>query len=106
MTAQSLSPVAILSISNISDAVMHSIARGGLVVSESDLSPTFFDLKSGFAGEVLQKFVNYKARLAIILSDQNAYGERFSELAQEHRNHPSVRFFATAAEAHGWLAAK
>jgi hypothetical protein len=99
-----LGPVAILSLNDISDAVLKSIERGGLMVSEADLSPAFFDLKSGFAGEVLQKFENYRAKLAIIVSDQNTYGERFGELIYEHRKHSLVRFFATAAEAQGWLA--
>ena len=96
----------IRTINDISDAVVLSREHGGVVVSESNLNPAFFDLKSGFAGELLQKFVNYNARLAIILADPNSYGERFVELAREHRTHSSVRFFGTEPEARSWLAAK
>lgn len=37
-----------------------------IILHEKDISPSFFDLKSGFAGEVLQKFSNYRMQLAIV----------------------------------------
>ena len=37
-----------------------------IVVHEKNISPEFFDLKTGLAGEILQKFVNYKMRLVIV----------------------------------------
>ncbi|WP_256002030.1 DUF4180 domain-containing protein [Pedobacter deserti] len=37
-----------------------------IVVSEKNIAPEFFDLKTGLAGEILQKFVNYKMRLVIV----------------------------------------
>jgi hypothetical protein len=95
----------IRSLSDISDALGASLKQGGLIVTEADLCPEFFDLRTGLAGEVLQKFVNYRARLAIILSDSGAYGERFSELVFEHRRHPVVRFFGSEADARKWLQA-
>jgi len=97
--------VAIRSVSDISAALGYSLKHRGLVLSEADLSPAFFELRSGFAGEVLQKFVNYGARMAIVLRDPKAHGERFSELVHEHRRHPVIRFFATEAEARQWLGA-
>jgi len=84
------------------NALLHS-PEAGLILSEADLSPAFFDLRSGLAGELLQKVVNYRARLAIVLADPAAHGERFSELVREHRRHPSVRFFGSEAEAREWL---
>lgn len=38
----------------------------GLILEEKQLHPDFFDLKTKFAGELLQKFSNYKVRLAIV----------------------------------------
>ena len=38
----------------------------GVVISEHNLSPNFFDLKTGMAGEILQKFSTYNMRLAIV----------------------------------------
>ena len=93
----------IRSVSDISDALVASMQRGGLIVTEADLCPEFFNLRTGLAGEVLQKFVNYGARLAIVLPDQWAHGERFSELVYEHRRHPAVRFFGSESDARQWL---
>jgi hypothetical protein len=95
---------AIVSLSDVPNALSESIAAGGIVIDEQDLSPDFFDLRTGFAGEVLQKFTNYRARLAIVVADPAAYGSRFSELAHEHRTHKCVRFFASGQLARQWLA--
>ena len=91
------------SASDISAALSSSVENGGLVLHEKDLSADFFDLRTGLAGEVLQKFTNYRARLAIVVADAAAYGGRFSELIYEHRTHKSVRFFTSEQLARQWL---
>lgn len=37
-----------------------------LLIPEANLHPDFFDLKTRFAGEVLQKFSNYRVKVAIL----------------------------------------
>jgi hypothetical protein len=37
-----------------------------MILHEKNLVPDFFDLKTGLAGEILQKFSNYHMRLAIV----------------------------------------
>jgi len=37
-----------------------------MIVYESNLNKDFFDLRTGLAGEILQKFSNYNFKLAII----------------------------------------
>lgn len=37
-----------------------------MIIQESHLAPEFFDLKSGLAGEILQKFSNFRMKLGII----------------------------------------
>jgi hypothetical protein len=37
-----------------------------MIIHASTFDPSFFDLKSGLAGEVLQKVANYRLRLAIV----------------------------------------
>ena len=44
---------------------MDSCAEG-IIVHQESIDPGFFDLKSGLAGEMLQKVVNYRLRLAIV----------------------------------------
>jgi hypothetical protein len=88
---------------DISAALSTSVERGGLVLDEKNLSPEFFDLKTGLAGQVLQKFVNYRTKLAVVVRDGSIYGGRFGELMYEHRIHPTVRFFSEEQSARQWL---
>lgn len=46
--------------------IMHMHDCNKIVISESSLTKSFFDLKTGIAGEILQKFSNYKMKLAIV----------------------------------------
>lgn len=72
---------------------------------ESDRLPAaFFELRSGFAGEFLQKLQNYRMRLACVLPAEDAHGERFREFLSEARRGRSFRAFASRADAEAWLA--
>ena len=95
--------ISIRSFSDIPEAIGACIGAEGLILTESDLAPEFFDLRSGLAGELFQKFINYKKRIAIVLPDPEAYGERFGELAYEHRSHSMIRFVGSEDEAKAWL---
>ena len=75
----------------------------GLIFLPSDLNPEFFELANGLAGEVFQKFVNYRQRAAFVLPEDHGLGDRVTELVRDHRRHPCVRFFASAEEAEDWL---
>ena len=88
---------------DIANALTAAMDSGGLLLEESQLGAKFFDLRSGLAGEVLQKFTNYRVRLAIVIADATAHGSRFSELVHEHRAHNAVRFFDSAQRARQWL---
>ncbi|GAA4431551.1 DUF4180 domain-containing protein [Ravibacter arvi] len=44
-----------------------------VVLDERNVFPDFFDLKTGLAGEVLQKFTNFRIRVAIF-GDFTKYG--------------------------------
>jgi hypothetical protein len=99
------SGLTIHSFSDISDAISACFGSRGLILTLNDLSPEFFDLRTGLAGEIFQKFINYNLRLAIVLPDTKAYGERFGELAYEHAKHNAVRFVSSVEEARVWLSA-
>ncbi|MBD2867252.1 DUF4180 domain-containing protein [Paenibacillus arenilitoris] len=43
-----------------------------IVMPKSLISEKFFDLKTGLAGEILQKFINYNVKLAVV-GDFSAY---------------------------------
>jgi len=94
--------ISIRSRDDVSDAVGASLGRG-LIISEDELGPDFFDLRTGLAGELIQKFVNYRTRVAIVIAGPAEHGARFSELAYEHATHPTVRFVGSLDEALEWM---
>lgn len=97
------SGISVRSLSDIPDVLQACMGSHGLILTENDLAPEFFDLRSGLAGELFQKFINYRLRVAIVLPDHEAYGERFGELAYEHASHSLIRFVCSADEAKAWL---
>ncbi len=93
----------IRSLEDVSDAIGAVYGADGLLLSEAELSPEFFDLRSGIAGELFQKFTNYQIHLAVVVKSLEVYGERFGELAFEHKNHKLIRFFDDVEAAKSWL---
>jgi hypothetical protein len=82
---------------NASDAlqlVFNSHRADWLAVHEKNIAPEFFDLRSGIAGDVLQKFVNYQGRLAIIgdISRHTQKSEALAALVRESNRGKDVRF--------------
>jgi hypothetical protein len=61
----------------ISLAIEHQAAL--VILPASELNGAFFQLKTGVAGDLIQKFVNYRLRLAII-GDVAAYDEQSAAL--------------------------
>jgi hypothetical protein len=49
------SGIAIRTFSDISEALGACLGSGGLVLTENDLAGEFFDLSTGFAGELLSE---------------------------------------------------
>lgn len=76
----------------------------GLVFRVGDLHADFFDLSNGLAGEIFQKFVNYRQRAAFVLDEDHGLGDRVTELVRDHRRHPCIRFFTSVEAAEEWLA--
>ena len=99
------SGISIRSLGDITEAISACFGAEGIILTEDDLAQEFFDLRSGLAGELFQKFINYKLRVAIVLPDPEAYGERISELAYEHKSHSMIRFVRSKSEAEAWLCA-
>jgi Domain of unknown function (DUF4180) len=74
------------------------------VLLESHVLPAaFFDLSSGFAGEFLQKFSNYRIRLGAVFPSKDGYSERFREFLLEARRGRGFRVFSSRPEAEAWL---
>jgi len=97
------SGISIQSSRDVSDAIAACFDADGIIFSEKDFAQEFFDLRTGLAGELFQKFINYQLRVAIVLPNPETYGKRFSELAYEHSSHPLIRFVRSEEEAKDWL---
>ncbi|HEX2863751.1 MAG TPA: DUF4180 domain-containing protein [Deinococcales bacterium] len=85
------------------DAMGQTEGLAGLLLTETDLAPAFFELRTGVAGEVFQKATNYRLPLAVVVPDPARHGERFADLASEHRAHNLIRFFTDETAALAWL---
>lgn len=71
----------------------------GIMIHEASISPEFFDLRNGMAGEILQKFSNYRMRLAII-GDFSGYSSKsLRDFMTESNRVRLVNFVGSAAEA-------
>jgi hypothetical protein len=70
-----------------------------VILHTKNITPDFFDLKSGIAGEVLQKFSTYRVRLAII-GDFSAYESKsLRDFIRESNAHGHVLFLSSREEA-------
>ncbi|MBN2444279.1 MAG: DUF4180 domain-containing protein [Spirochaetales bacterium] len=73
-----------------------------VLMYEDNLTEKFFDLKTGVAGEILQKFINYRVRIAIVLSMERITG-RFKEMVNESHRSADFRVFSDKKAAKTWL---
>jgi hypothetical protein len=70
-----------------------------MILHEKTITPDFFDLKTGLAGEILQKFSNYRVRLAII-GDFSAYtSKNIKDFLYESNQRRQINFVHTLDEA-------
>jgi Domain of unknown function (DUF4180) len=87
---------------NTSDLIGNAWSDGAslIVVPVGRLDPSFFDLKSGFAGEFTQKLVNYRLRVAVLgdLAAVVAAAGPFADWVWESNRGEQVWFVADAAE--------
>ena len=87
------------------DAVAACFEHGAqaLLLDRSALPPAFFDLRTGVAGELVQKLAQYGIRLACVVPDLDAQPERFREFARESNRGSHARFFGSRDDAAAWL---
>jgi len=74
-----------------------------IMIQKEAISDEFFRLGSGLAGDVLQKFVNYRVRLAII-GDYSRYTSKpLLDFIHESNQGSHICFAANEQEAADWL---
>lgn len=70
-----------------------------IILRQNQLPDRFFDLKSGLAGEMLQKFATYRAKLAIVGDFQNIESKSLRDFIYESNKHGHILFTQTITEA-------
>ena len=73
------------------------------ILEDSNFVREFYDLKTGLAGELLQKIPNYRVRLAIVGTFGMVTSDRFRELMAEANKGSQVHFARGRDDALSWL---
>lgn len=104
----------------IADQVLISTAEEGLqilvdlyyqdfdrmILHEKNISDEFFDLRSKLAGEILQKFSNFRVRLAVVGDFGKYPGQSIKDFIFESNKGRQINFMTSLAEAKDRLFAK
>jgi len=69
------------------------------IIHEKNIAPDFFDLKSGIAGEILQKFSNYRIKLAIVGEFQKYNSRSLRDFIYESNKGGHICFVQSVDEA-------
>ncbi len=86
-------------------AVRHEAGAERLAASKDVFCEGFFSLRSGLAGEILQKFINYHVKLAIYGDFSQYTSQALHDFIYECNKGKDVFFTATKEEAIQRLAA-
>lgn len=70
-----------------------------LVISEKNLTPDFFDLRNKLAGEILQKFSNYRIQLSIIGDFKKYESQSLRDFIMESNQGRQINFVGNLSEA-------
>ena len=75
-----------------------------LALNREAFASAFFVLSSGVAGEILQKVVNYRIKLAIFGDFSSYHSKPLQDFIRESNRGRHIFFAETEQEAVGWLA--
>ena len=70
-----------------------------IILKKENMADEFFDLSTGIAGEILQKFSNYRKRLAIIGDYENIKSNALKDFIYESNKTKQIVFVKTKEEA-------
>jgi hypothetical protein len=71
----------------------------GIILKKENMTEKFFDLSTGIAGEILQKFSNYRKRLAILGDYEDIKSGALKDFIYESNKTKQILFVKTAEEA-------
>lgn len=78
---------------------------GKIIICKDNITPDFFDLKTKLAGEILQKFSNYRVRLVILGDFSKVESNSLKDFIRESNKGRLINFLASKDEAISRLSA-
>ncbi|MCC7432812.1 DUF4180 domain-containing protein [Candidatus Peregrinibacteria bacterium] len=83
------------------DVVGNSIYGGSykIIIHESGLASEFFELRTGLAGEILQKFSNYNCELAIVGDFSKYPSKALEDFIRESNRQGRINFVDSIEQA-------
>jgi Domain of unknown function (DUF4180) len=76
-----------------------ALDAGKVILYEYQISPDFFDLKTKLAGEILQKFSNYRMQLAIVGDFSKRKSNSLQDFIRECNNGNRIFFLENLHDA-------
>lgn len=70
-----------------------------IIIHQNNITTSFFDLRSGIAGEILQKFSNYRVRLAIVGDFTKYTSKSMNDFIYESNKAGHINFVPSVSEA-------
>jgi len=77
-----------------------------IIIQKNNITSDFFDLKSGIAGEILQKFSTYRIRLAIVGDFSKYTSNSLKDFIYESNKGRHINFVSSCTEAIKILSSK
>lgn len=74
-----------------------------LLLHSQALSEDFFKLRTGVAGQMIQKWINYRVKTAAVIPKELVLQGKFKEMAFESNKSNHFRVFETRDDAENWL---
>ncbi|MBE6083786.1 MAG: DUF4180 domain-containing protein [Tissierellaceae bacterium] len=74
-----------------------------LMIHMEALDDDFFRLRTGLAGDILQKFINYHIKVTIVITDSQKVKGKLREFLSESNRGDNFRAFNNKNEAENWL---
>jgi len=93
--------IEICNIQDVLDIMANCSYQGSqrIIIDEKNIIPHFFDLRTGIAGEILQKFSNYNVSLAIVGDFSNSTSNSLRDFICESNKTGRINFVNSVAEA-------
>ena len=78
---------------------LHSCGANKIIIHKENIIPEFFDLRTGLAGAILQKFVNYSMPIAIMGDFSNITSDALKAFIYESNRGKQIFFLESVEKA-------